>query len=64
MKLAIKDIKRGQRLYDEDPNDFYKAYKDAEFVNGKWQVEVTTGGDHIWFFYEGDNLWDSPERID
>ena len=64
MKIEIKNLRRGQMIYDEDLEDRYKVYSEPEFKNGKWQVEVTTSGDYEWIFYEGDNLWDSPDRKD
>jgi len=42
MKVEIKNLRRGQVIYDEDLDDRYKVYSNPEFKNGKWQVEVTT----------------------
>ncbi len=64
MKVQVKNLRSGQIVYDEDLTDSYKVYSDAQFINEKWQVEVTTSGDYVWFFYEDDNLWDSPDRKD
>ena len=51
-------------IYDEDPTDHYRVFAEPEFKNGKWQVEVTTSGDYVWFFKDGDKLWDNKERTD
>ena len=64
MRVEIKNLKVNQLIYDEDPTDHYRVFAEPEFKNGKWQVEVTTSGDYEWIFYEGDNLWNNPDRKD
>ena len=64
MKVQVKNLRSGQIVYDEDLTDSYKVYSDAQFINEKWQVEVTTSGDYAWIFYEDDVLWDSKDRKD
>lgn len=64
MRLEVKNLKKGQTIYDEDPDDSYMVYSAPQLVDGKWEVEVTTSGDYAWVFSEDDKLWDSPERQD
>ena len=64
MRVEVKNLRRGQLVYDGDLEDSYRVYSNPEFVNGKWQVEVTTSGDYAWIFYEDDVLWDSKDRKD
>mgnify|MGYP003489970982 FL=1 len=64
MKIEIKNLKVNQVIYDEDPTDHYRVFSEPKFKDGKWQVEVTTSGDYVWFFKDGDKLWDNKERTD
>lgn len=64
MRLEVKNLKKGQIIYDEDPNDSYQVYSEPQLIDGKWEVEVTTGGDYAWVFSEDDKLWDNPARQD
>jgi hypothetical protein len=61
MKIQIHELKAGQVVYDDDPNDFYRVYSNPKLVDGKWEVEVTTSGDYEWVFHEGDVLWTTPQ---
>jgi hypothetical protein len=44
MEIQIKDMKRGDVVYDL--TDSYKAYSDAEFVDGLWQCDTTSSGEY------------------
>lgn len=56
-QIQIKDLKRGQLIYSNDPGDWYKVYSDAEFVNGVWQVDTTGDGDDVRIFYETETVF-------
>lgn len=59
MEVEIKNLKRGQIVYDI--TDYYKVYSDPEFVNGKWQVDTTASSDHAHILYEGHELFDNAD---
>lgn len=59
MKVEIKDLKRGDMVYDA--HDRYKVYSDAQCVDGKWLVDVTSSGDYACLLYEGHELFDNPD---
>lgn len=63
-RVAVKDLKRGNRVYDREEDNSYKVYSDAKVVNGQWQVETIDGGDVETFFYKHATLWTSEEARD
>lgn len=64
MRVQVQNLKKGQTVYDDDPDDSYKVYSAPKIIDGKWEVEVTTSGDYAWVFTEDDKLWDNPDRQD
>lgn len=63
-RIAVKDLKRGQRVYDRDVDDHYKVYSAPRVVNGQWEVETTSSGDYVIVFQEGAELWTSEAARD
>jgi hypothetical protein len=61
MQIQVKDIKCSQRFFDEQGE--YKAFKDAELVDGKWQCEATDRGDYEWLFHEGAEIFDNAACV-
>lgn len=49
-QIQIKDLKRGQRICSEDPDDWYVVFSNAELIDGTWQVDTTGSGDDIRIF--------------
>lgn len=63
MQLQIKDLKRGQRIYDGDYPGEYKVYSNPEFIDGKWHCN-TTGIDEVeTIFHEGAVIYDNPDLV-
>lgn len=58
MKIEIKDLKRGQLVYDSE-NSRHRVYAAPEFIDGRWQCE-TTSDDFAVLLVEGDDeVWDN-----
>lgn len=64
MKIAIKDLRPGMLVYDEDLNDSYRVYSNPYYNGNTLEVEVTTGGDYVWYLKEGMDVWTTPDRKD
>ena len=64
MKIHVKDLKKNMRVYDEDLEDSYRVFKDPEFKDDKWQAEVITSGDYVWYLTEDMNIWTTSDRKD
>lgn len=63
-RVAVKDLKKGQIVYDLEDDNWYKVYTAPKIVNGQWEVMTIDGGDVETIFYEGAALWTSEAARD
>ena len=63
-RIAVKDLKPRQVVYDREEDNSYRVYSAPRIVNGEWQVETTDEGDYQVFFYQHATLWTSEAARD
>lgn len=63
-RVAVKDLKHDQVVFDSEIGNSYKVWKGAKVVNGQWQVETEDLGNNEVIFYERATLWTSEEARD
>lgn len=63
-RVAVKDLKHGQVVYDREIGNSYKVWQSPKVVKGEWQVETEDLGNYQVFFYENATLWTSEAARD
>lgn len=63
-RVAVKDLKHDQVVFDREEGNSYKVWKDAKIVNGQWQAETEDLGNYEVVFYENATLWTSEAARD